>query len=239
MAISKGVPLRVALVGSESTGKTTLAASLARHFEAPFVPEYARSYVLGRREPLTAADVEPIARGQLAAEDEGRRRGERLVLLDTDLVSTMVYARHYYGTCPRWIEEAARARRADLYLLLHPDVPWVADGNARDQPDARNVINTLFRKALDTLGARTVDVMGTWDEREDEARRAIAALLPGSPPFSPGRRGERPRKARGPGGSPPRDATKRPSPGVRRRGSGSPLRGATPPRGRSGARGKG
>src|SRR5262245_44839117 len=134
MAAEATRPLVVTLIGSESTGKTTLAALLGRHFACPWVAEAARAYVEGRKAPLTAADVEPIARAQMAAEDAGRAAAERLLVLDTDLVSTAVYARHYYGSCPAWIEREARARLADLYLLHHPDVPWVADGPYRDRP---------------------------------------------------------------------------------------------------------
>src|SRR5438105_15460655 len=35
---------RVAIVGAESTGKTTLAEELARHFDTVWVPEYGREY---------------------------------------------------------------------------------------------------------------------------------------------------------------------------------------------------
>ena len=119
--------LRVVLTGSESTGKTTLARALATRYDTAFSPEFARDYLERKRAPLTVEDVEPIARGQRAAEDQALRAARRVLFLDTDLWSTVLYARHYYGSCPAWIEEAARSRRGDLYLLNHPDVPWVAD----------------------------------------------------------------------------------------------------------------
>ena len=126
--------LVVTVTGSECTGKTTLARDLARHFGAVWVPEFARDYLDEQTGttglPLDASDVEPIARGQIAAEDRGRAAASGLVILDTDLVSTTVYARHYYGACPPWIDQAARDRRADLYLLCDIDVPWVADRRA-------------------------------------------------------------------------------------------------------------
>lgn len=165
------------LTGAESTGKTTLAARLAHELGAPWAPEYAREYAGAVGRPLTAADVEPIARGQLALEDGAARRAGRVVVLDTDLVSTVVYARHYYGACPRWIEEAARDRRAGLYLLLHPDVPWVADPS-RDRPLARDALHALFAAALVELGApQVVQVAGSWPERARIARAAVARHL--------------------------------------------------------------
>ena len=93
------------------------------------MPEFARVYVDEKTAttglPVDETDVEPIARGQIAAEDRGAAEARGLLVLDTDLVSTTVYARHYYGSCPAWIEQAARDRRADLYLLCDIDVPWI------------------------------------------------------------------------------------------------------------------
>jgi NadR type nicotinamide-nucleotide adenylyltransferase len=170
-----GPRLRVVLIGSESTGKTTLARALAEELGVPWVPEYARQYLDQKGAPLTSEDVEPIARGQRAGEDAALPGGG-LLILDTDLVSTTVYARHYYGWCPPWILRAARARRADLYLLLHPDVPWVADGVQRDRPDARPELHERFRAALSEIGARVVEVRGSWAARAKTARDAIQAL---------------------------------------------------------------
>jgi NadR type nicotinamide-nucleotide adenylyltransferase len=170
--------LRVVVTGSESTGKTTLAGELAARYGTSWSGEFARTYLDRKGGPLDASDVEPIARGQIAGEDDAARRASRLVVLDTDLVSTVVYGRHYYGACPEWIERAAGERRADLYLLLHPDVPWVADGAQRDQPAAREHLHRRFRAALDALGARVVDVRGGWSERRSTAIAAIDRLLP-------------------------------------------------------------
>jgi nicotinamide riboside kinase len=154
--------LRVVIIGSESTGKTTLARSLGGELDQ-------------KGHPLSYDDVEPIARGQMAGEDAlGPNAG--LLILDTDLVSTTVYARYYYGSCLSWIEQAARERRAPLYLLLHPDVPWVADGAQRDRPLGREELHERFRAALDEIAAPVVDVRGSWAARSRTARDAIQAL---------------------------------------------------------------
>ena len=163
----------VVLTGSECTGKTTLATQIAEAFGAPQSSEYAREYLDGKGGALDAADVEPIARGQIRVEDAAAATAAELLVKDTDLVSTMVYARHYYGHCPPWIAKAARRRRGDLYLLLHPDVPWVPDGLQRDRPVDRAELHELFRTALAKVGARVVDIEGSWTERR---ARALAAI---------------------------------------------------------------
>jgi len=168
---------RVVLTGSESTGKTTLARALATRHDTAFSPEFARDYLERKGEPLTAADVEPVATGQCAVEDQALRAAHRVLFLDTDLWSTVLYARHYYGACPRWIEEAARARRGELYLLNHPDVPWVEEGLQRDRGQRRAEMHELFARGLGELGAAVVDVRGPWPERWAAATAAVDRLL--------------------------------------------------------------
>jgi NadR type nicotinamide-nucleotide adenylyltransferase len=170
---------RVVLTGPECTGKTVLAAALARRLDAPLSDEYAREYAEARGGALGPEDVEPIARGQMALEDRARAeaaaRGRPLVVHDTDLVSTVVYARHYYGDCPAWIVDAARARTGELYLLCAPDIAFEPDV-VRDTPAARERLFGAFRATLDAFGCRAVEIRGERDAREAAALAAVAAL---------------------------------------------------------------
>lgn len=167
--------VRICLTGPECTGKSALAERLARELGATWVREYAREYAESRGNNLTAADVEPIARGQIASLD--RAAGD-LVILDTDLFSTVVYARHYYGGCPRWIEDEARRRRADLYLLMDTDLPWTAD-SARDAGgDTREDLFDAFRAALDELETRWEIVSGEGEERWARVREVLRRFSP-------------------------------------------------------------
>jgi NadR type nicotinamide-nucleotide adenylyltransferase len=168
-------PTRVVLIGPQSTGKSELARALAVHFAVPWTEEYAREYALANPRELTVDDVEPIARGQMANEDAAEVGGATLIL-DTDLISTVVYARHYYGRCPDWIERAARARAADLYLLMHIDTPFV-DDPARDSADRREELFAKFHGGLQEFGVRFHIIRGDWNERQRKAKEAIEALL--------------------------------------------------------------
>jgi len=167
--------IRAVVTGSESTAKTTLADQLARHYRAELVPEFVREYAEARHGVVQFSDHGPIARGQIALEDEHIARGAGLVVQDTDLLSTVVYCRHYFGVCPPWIEEAAAARRPDLYLLCDIDLDWVADG-VRDRGHMREEMQQLFRDAVLASGVATAIVTGIGLDRLERAVDAIDAL---------------------------------------------------------------
>ena len=187
--------IRIVFTGSESTGKTTLAADVARHYGVEVVPEFVRRFAEEKRGAIEFSDHGAIARGQIALEDEFLATAMQgcpappalpvlpappalpvLLLQDTDLLSTVVYCRHYFGRCPAWIEEAAGARRPDLYLLCDTDVPWVADG-VRDRGHMRDAMQRLFEEAINASGTRRARLSGTHQHRFAEAIKIIDRLI--------------------------------------------------------------
>jgi len=171
---------RAVLTGGECTGKTTLARALAARYRTAFSEEAARVVAASKPGALGAEDVAAIARTHVRLADEAVFRAEVAravaVFFDQDLFSTVVYARHYYGSCPPWIERLASERRADLYLLCVPDLPWAADG-IRDRPTARGEMHARFEEILVAAGARIREVSGAGPDREVRAARAVDELL--------------------------------------------------------------
>jgi len=167
--------IRVVLTGSECTGKTILARALALHYATVWVPEFSRIVAESKGAPLSEDDVAPIANAHLASEDEAARGARRILVLDTDLLSTVVYARHYYGSCPDWVARESIARTAQLYLLCGIDVPWSGDG-VRDRGGERELMQSLFRQELEARGARFEILEGSIQQRLEAAVRAVDSL---------------------------------------------------------------
>ena len=168
----------VVITGAESTGKSTLAAALAKEFGAPLSLEFARAYAERVQRALDASDVEPIALGQRANEDAAiTRAAGGVAVLDTDLRSTMLYAQHYYGQrqVPAWLRAAVEARRVALYLLCDDDVPWRPDP-ARDSPEARARVQRRIAASVRSSGVPVVVLRGTPEERLAQARATLADL---------------------------------------------------------------
>jgi HTH-type transcriptional regulator, transcriptional repressor of NAD biosynthesis genes len=171
---------RVCVFGPESTGKTTLAADLARHFRTAWAGEFARGLLDPKAGRCDPEDIPLIARGQLASEDALARQANRVLFCDTDLITTTIWSRVLFGDCPRWIEEEADRRRYDLYLLLDVDVPWV-DDSQRYLPHLRREFFERCRDELSRRGRRAVTISGTWPERFTRAVAAVETLLDEAP----------------------------------------------------------
>ena len=176
--------LRVSLTGPESTGKSTLAAQLAAHYGTAFAPEFAREYLADIGPRYTPANLEEIARGQLAAEVAAQARAHRIVFCDTDLLVIKIWFEHAFGSCPEWILHRIDQQPYDLVLLMGVDLPWQPDP-LREHPHLRQHFHGLFQRELRAGGANFAEITGDPDQRFARACRLIDELLRNAPPTAP------------------------------------------------------
>lgn len=188
--------LRVAIVGAESTGKTTLAAELAARLRARggafglvrWVPEYGRQRTIDKLAEARArarlvgaplpdvedlvwdeADFLDVATTQNRWEDAAARVGGPVLICDTDAFATGVWHERYRGARSAGVE--ALAQVAQVTLLTHPDdVPFVQDG-LRDGERVRHAMTARFAERL-TAGGRSWCLL-----RGDHEGRLRAALF--------------------------------------------------------------
>jgi nicotinamide riboside kinase len=167
------------LTGPESSGKSWLSAELQAHFGGILVGEYVRRFIEQNPRDTSLADIPTIARGQLQWEDEARALQPPLLILDTHLLSNILWSQTLFGDCPGWIEQALLARQYDLHLLLSPEnVEWTDDGQ-RCQPELveRQVFFNDIRAWLEQHGQPVQVLCGDWSERRAQALTAVAMLL--------------------------------------------------------------
>lgn len=169
--------IRVCFHGAESTGKSTMAKSMATRFGCPSVPEYGREYCETRGINLTMADLLTIADRQNAAMHgamlEAAASNPPLLLLDTDPLMTAAWARMLFGEVPA---ELLGYPKADLYLNFAADVPWVGDGTRFfGNDDARELFSAIAEDMLVRGGVRFVTIGGDWSAREREVIELLSA----------------------------------------------------------------
>lgn len=167
------------LSGPESSGKSWLAAELQARFGGLLVGEYVRRFIEEEARETCYEDISAIALGQLQWEDRSRARQPSLLILDTHLLSNMLWSHALFGDCPTWIEEALLARHYHLHLLLSPEaVVWTDDGQ-RCQPDLADR-QAFFQASRDWLDRhqQTYQVLrGDWAQRRRDAFEAVNRLL--------------------------------------------------------------
>ena len=138
-------PIKIVIIGPESTGKSTLCASLASHFSTTWCKEYAREYLLEHGTDYSFDDLLLIAKGQLKLEDEAVNEimehystdlntKPTLLFIDTDMYVMKVWCEFVFEKCHSWILDQIVQRKYDGYILCKPDLPWVKD-ELREYPD--------------------------------------------------------------------------------------------------------
>ncbi len=138
-------PIKMVIIGPESTGKSTLCEALATHFSTIWCREYARAFLLEHGTEYTFDDLLLIAKGQLKLEDEAVDRiaavnssveptKPSLLFIDTDMYVMKVWCEFVFEKCHTWILDQIVQRKYDGYILCKPDLPWVKD-ELREYPD--------------------------------------------------------------------------------------------------------
>ncbi|MCX6432766.1 MAG: ATP-binding protein [Actinobacteria bacterium] len=164
------MPSRIGLIGGECTGKSTLATALGRHLPSCVVPEVLREVVdrLGR--PPLPGEQAGIMAEQSAREDAMARACELPWLVaDPAPLMTAVYSQLYFADDCLVSPAVEHARGYDLIIWCGADIPWTPDGVQRDGPAARDradeIISTLVREDLRSLGSTVIKVTGGLDDR--------------------------------------------------------------------------
>ena len=170
-----GSLIKVAIVGPESTGKTTLAQKLAAHFDTHWVPEYAREYLdrtAGKYEP---SDLLEIAKGQTTLEDRLAGKSKNLLFCDTNLLVIKIWSEHKYKDCHPWILNEMDSRKYHLHMLCDVDLPWTADP-LREHPDLRDYFFEQYKNELTDLKIPFQVINGNGTERFSKAVNAVNNL---------------------------------------------------------------
>lgn len=171
-------PAMVALLGAESTGKTTLSLSLAQHLRESgravvVVPEVLREW-------CNEAGRTPSANEQRAIAEEQARRalaaadslGVEVVIVDTTPLMTAIYSERLFQDSALYGFALAHHRIYHQTLVTGLDLPWISDGFQRHSPAVQAPVDTLIRHALTNAHIAFHVIYGTGLERLHHALRA-------------------------------------------------------------------
>jgi nicotinamide riboside kinase len=168
--------IKIAVVGPESTGKSTLAKALAEHYNEPWVPEMARIYMANLNRPYTLNDIVIIAKLQLQQEQELIAKSKKYLFCDTTLLVNKIWASFVFKQVPAEIEKLYHANEYDLHLLCDIDLPWEYDP-LREHPHHRKELLELYEQDLINSKANYFKINGVEMQRLEMAIKQIGRVL--------------------------------------------------------------
>jgi NadR type nicotinamide-nucleotide adenylyltransferase len=166
---------RIAILGAESTGKSTLADALAVRHATVWVPEYLREFVDVEGRVPREDDQLGIARTQLAREDAMAAQARGLLFCDTTPLMTAVYSRIYWGRVPPPLLALEAAHDYALTVVAAPDLPWVPDGLQRESAAVRMRVHAQLLAVLAARGIAYVMVEGELEARIGKVESLLSA----------------------------------------------------------------
>jgi NadR type nicotinamide-nucleotide adenylyltransferase len=169
---------KIAIVGPESTGKSTISKQLAKHYRVPWVPEYARYYCQALTGDCTLQDEANMFFGQVALEESVLAMTETdFIICDTTFLTVKIWSDEMLGETPQVVLDALLEKPYDFYILMEIDLPW-ADDPLRNFPNQRAYFMEVWHKELTSLNANYV-VVGGIENRLQNAINAIDKFLNG------------------------------------------------------------
>lgn len=173
--------LVLAVVGAESTGKTTLATGLclalqARGLDAVVVPEWLRTFCVQAGRTPRQDEQAGIAAEQSRLIDEAASQ-HAIVLADTTALMTAVYSDFIFGDASLYPFARQAQAKVTSTLLTSLDLDWVADGLQRDGPHVREPVDQLIRQALHGMALPFAVVAGQGEVRLRHGLSLIEHLL--------------------------------------------------------------
>lgn len=164
----------VCLHGVESTGKSVLAERLSERFHTVAVAEYGRIHCEVHGTDCTREDLLLIGQAQQALIEAAKPWSNRFVVADTDALMTAAWSEMMIGEVPK---ELLGYRKADLYLLLEPDSPWIDDGTRLYPGAQRARFHDIAAGVLERSGVRFERIGGGWEQRFEQACEVVDQWL--------------------------------------------------------------
>lgn len=167
--------IKVVILGTESTGKTTLAEDLSKHFSCSLVSEAARD-IIANSNDFCFDDLHVVATEHARRIEKAILGDSALVIIDTDIHTTKSYSLFTFQKQLETSVDIYNANRADIYLYLNNDVEYSQDGTRLSEGE-RNLLDHSHRLVLKDHNIDIIEINGNWEQRFQKAVAQINKLI--------------------------------------------------------------
>lgn len=167
--------VKIVILGTESTGKTTLTKQLVEHYHCSCVLETARD-IIDDSNAFTQQDLDRVVKEHTKNIIQSIRGDNAMVIIDTNVHTTESYSQFVFARVLKIDQNTYEENKAHLYLYLNNDVPHYQDGTRLNERE-RNRLDISHRKILKDHSITVTEITGNWQERFERAVRQIDFLL--------------------------------------------------------------
>ena len=170
-SVKPNFAIKVVILGTESTGKTTLTEELSNHFSCSKVVEAARE-IIANSNSFSIDDLFLVASEHAKQIDKVVLGNSPLVIIDTDIHTTKSYSNFIFQKELVVSNEIYKSNKANLYLYLNNDVEYFQDGTRLSEAE-RNLLDISHRHVLTVHKVNIVEINGNWEQRFQKAVEKI------------------------------------------------------------------
>jgi NadR type nicotinamide-nucleotide adenylyltransferase len=167
---------KIALLGAESSGKTTLAQALAQSYETVWVPEYLREFTEEKKRAPIESEQLHIAQTQVQRELAMEAQARQYLFCDSSPLMIALYSEHYFKNIGAELSSLVEQHDYDMYIVTAPDFPWQADGIQRDSPALQKHMHQRLMAYLEEQELPFLLAEGSVKQRVEQVRFALDFL---------------------------------------------------------------
>ncbi|MFY0651540.1 MAG: ATP-binding protein [Cyclobacteriaceae bacterium] len=168
--------VKIAIIGPESSGKTTLAHELALHYKCGFVEEHARSYLKSINRHYTFDDILEICRKQKEMEELAFRQTDSILICDSTALTCQIWCEDKFQIANPEIDLQVKKDSYEMILLCKPDIEWEPDPQREDE-NRRDHLFDVYQNKLLELGREFKVIEGIGNKRTKMAIMFVDQML--------------------------------------------------------------
>jgi len=169
---------KIAIMGAESSGKSTLIKRLAKEFNTNYVPEYGRTFAENLKRDFKEQDFVQIAKLHEKHAHSLSKYSNYLFFYDTEAITTLCWEDFLINKQSQEIESIIKNQNLDLYIIVPVQDTWINDGvRYQVEKEQRELFRQKVKEACEKYNKKTIEISeGTYEQVFEEVCRKIREI---------------------------------------------------------------